>query len=202
VIQSLITFFWRRGILACESEAEQIASHVTGCRRANIGGGIRSNRWPDIPKCDARINGLDFNTQRLPYADKEYDVVICEQVIEHLHNTTWFLSELCRILKPGGKLLLATENLSSLPNIIALLIGITPFSTQPCCGKFRGGWKRGPAEPHGLALNHPCYSGVSGHVRVMTTNQLRELLVEAGFVVQAVHSFSFRHYILFDATKF
>ena len=35
----------------------------------------------------------------------------------------------------------------------------------------------------------------------MTTKQLCELLVESGFIVQAVHGFSFRHYILIEATK-
>lgn len=200
MMQNLIFFAWRHGITACEKKAEAIASERRGTL-VNIGGGVTSSRWYNIPKCDAKIDGLDFNTHRLPYPDNQYGVVVCEQVIEHLHNTTWFLTELYRILKPCGKLLLATENLGSLPNIFALLLGVAPFSTQPCCGKYRGGWKQGTADNHGLAKNHPCYSGVTGHVRVMTTKQLRELLVESGFIVQAVHGFSFRHYILIEATK-
>lgn len=199
MLNKLIHHCWNSGIHKCETRAVELADKCKTYRIVNIGS-CASPRWPSAAYCDARVDGIDFNTHVLPYWSNHFDVVVCEQVIEHLHNTTWFLSELYRILKPGGKLLLATENLASLPNIAALLLGIAPFSTQHCCSKYRGGWKKG-GEDVGLPLNHPAYSGVHGHVRVMTTKQLQELIREAGFTIQHTHKFMLGHYILIEATK-
>ena len=52
--------------------------------------------------CDA--NGV------LPFEDATVDVVIARHVIEHVVDTVGFLTELKRVLKPGGMLLLATPN--------------------------------------------------------------------------------------------
>ena len=170
-------------------------------KMANIGGGSHPARWPGLPVCDARIGGGDFNTAPLPHPSESLDTIICEQVIEHLHNTTWFISELHRILKPGGTLLISTEDLCSWPNRLAMMLNITPFSLQPCCGKYMGGWKTGATNGAGLPPNHPCYSGTAGHVRVLSRRQLVELLAEAGFRIGPVHRFAFGHYILVKAGK-
>lgn len=43
----------------------------------------------------------------LPGLESErYDVVVCEQVLEHLHNPRVALSEMCRVLRPGGRMIL------------------------------------------------------------------------------------------------
>lgn len=44
---------------------------------------------------------------RLPYLDQSYDSVLCNQVLEHVFEPDEFLSEINRVLKPGGKLLLS-----------------------------------------------------------------------------------------------
>jgi len=38
----------------------------------------------------------------LPFADNEFDVVLCNHVLEHIPNDTKAMQELYRILKPGG----------------------------------------------------------------------------------------------------
>lgn len=43
-------------------------------------------------------------TQPLPFDDGYADTVVSFQVMEHLPDTALFLSECCRILKPGGRL--------------------------------------------------------------------------------------------------
>lgn len=60
--------------------------------------------------------------------NESIDVVFSNQVIEHLYETDKFISEIYRILKPGGYAVISTENLSSWHNIFALILGWQPFS--------------------------------------------------------------------------
>ncbi len=191
------------GINACESRSTSIASGIVlKGPIVNVGGG-RNARWPNAVCVDAMHDpDLDFNTKPLPFESESLGIVVCEQVIEHLHNTTWFLSEIRRILMPGGSLLLSTENLASLPNLFALLCQRAPFSTQALCGQFLGGWKDGPAGyPDGINPNHPTYAGVHGHVRVMTVGQIKLLLALQGFQLISKHGYGGNHYVLFHSVK-
>ncbi len=43
-------------------------------------------------------------------ADNSFDFVITFQVIEHIKNNQFFLQEIHRVLKPGGKLIVTTPN--------------------------------------------------------------------------------------------
>jgi SAM-dependent methyltransferase len=54
------------------------------------------------------------------------DLVIALEIIEHLYDTDFFMSEIHRILKPGGLLILSTPNLASLGNRLKLLFGGYP----------------------------------------------------------------------------
>ena len=40
--------------------------------------------------------------QELPYADASLDVVVCEQLLEHLNHPRTLLNNVYRVLKPGG----------------------------------------------------------------------------------------------------
>jgi SAM-dependent methyltransferase len=57
--------------------------------------------------------GVDL-LQQLPYEDASFDVVLLIEVIEHLENHRTALSELARILKPDGVLILTTPNIMRL----------------------------------------------------------------------------------------
>jgi len=46
----------------------------------------------------------------LPFADETFETVVCSQVIEHIPDTTFAVSELLRVLKPGGRLILGTPD--------------------------------------------------------------------------------------------
>jgi cyclopropane fatty-acyl-phospholipid synthase-like methyltransferase len=52
--------------------------------------------------------------ESLPWAEQSFDAVISTEGIEHLENHFSFLREACRILKPGGVLLLTTPNITAL----------------------------------------------------------------------------------------
>ena len=57
--------------------------------------------------------GVDLR-QPLPYDDASFDVLLLVEVIEHLENHRLALTELARILKPGGLLIMTTPNIMRL----------------------------------------------------------------------------------------
>ena len=54
------------------------------------------------------------SAEDLPFADASFGVVIIKHVVEHLPHPAKAISELGRVLAPGGTLILATPNLASL----------------------------------------------------------------------------------------
>jgi SAM-dependent methyltransferase len=47
----------------------------------------------------------DLNKFPYPFDDETFDLILAEHVLEHLENFTKTMSELYRILKPGGKII-------------------------------------------------------------------------------------------------
>jgi SAM-dependent methyltransferase len=50
--------------------------------------------------------GVVYRGVDMPFADASFETVICLDVIEHVEKDQVFLSEIMRILQPGGRLLL------------------------------------------------------------------------------------------------
>jgi SAM-dependent methyltransferase len=50
------------------------------------------------------------NLESLPLANDAFDLVLCTQVIEHLLDVEAGVRELARVLRPGGTLILTTDN--------------------------------------------------------------------------------------------
>lgn len=61
-----------------------------------------------------RLNVLNGTLMDARFPDDYFDVVRLHHVIEHLHTPTQTMIEVRRILKPGGKALVATPNIHSL----------------------------------------------------------------------------------------
>jgi SAM-dependent methyltransferase len=141
-----------------------------------------------LRKAQAEERGLkvfscDLNG-RWPFEDNKFDAVFSSQVIEHLHNTRLFAEEAFRVLKPGGTAVIMSENLSSLLNCFALCMSYTPFPLMQICGRYLGNplglHYNEPIDEH-VPIDHPSFSGISGHVRVLTVQQARELFKLTGF---------------------
>lgn len=115
----------------------------------------------------------------LPYEDEHFDVVISNQVIEHLPDTDLFLHEIHRVLRPGGIAVISTENLAAWHNIGALLFGWLPFSLTNISEK-----ECGIGNP--LALHRGESGEPRGHLRVLTVRGLRELLAVHGLEVRRI----------------
>src|SRR5512135_2716132 len=60
---------------------------------------------------------LDLN-RPLPFADRDFDLVMAVEVLEHLESPRAFLREIHRVLRPGGLAVITTPNIASLPSRI------------------------------------------------------------------------------------
>lgn len=54
----------------------------------------------------------------LPLADATFDVVVCWDVVEHLHTPVAALDHMARALRPGGHLVLGFPNLQSMKGLL------------------------------------------------------------------------------------
>jgi len=115
--------------------------HVTPALRTRLGyGEVRGCYLGPVGRTDRRrvtsSSGAEFEcevdlynaeTDEYPYPDDRFDTVICCELLEHLYEDPMHLmSEVNRILKPGGMLLLSTPNTCSLRAVQAALLGYHP----------------------------------------------------------------------------
>jgi len=127
--------------------------------------GLEASGWA-APK--ARDKGIDVQeiffdgSSKLPYEDNFFDLVIAGEIIEHIFDTDYFLEEIRRVLKPGGKFIISTPNIASFGRRLLLFFGYDPIIE--------------------ISPNQP---DSSGHIRYFTFQSLRELLGKNGFKVIA-----------------
>jgi glycosyltransferase involved in cell wall biosynthesis/SAM-dependent methyltransferase len=102
--------------------------HVRGCYYGTLGRvdhKIITSESGEVFKCD--IDLFDAEKDVYPYADASFDTVLCCELIEHLFaDPMHMMSEINRILKRGGHLVLTTPNIGSLRSVSAILLGYHP----------------------------------------------------------------------------
>lgn len=70
---------------------------------------VEAYRGLDLESSVTKAAGIAddlYDGTNFPYADHCFDSALCNQVLEHVFNPNEFLSEINRVLRPGGKLLL------------------------------------------------------------------------------------------------
>ncbi|MFA5872185.1 MAG: class I SAM-dependent methyltransferase [Parcubacteria group bacterium] len=114
----------------------------------------------------ARQKGIEVNqyffngSAGLPYEDEFFDVITAGEIVEHIFDTDFFLEEIARALKPGGKFLLSTPNIASFGRRLLLLAGKNPI----------------------IEIS-PNESDSSGHIRYFTFKTLKDILGKHKFEI-------------------
>lgn len=73
--------------------------------------------------------------EQIPYPDGSFDMVLADNVLEHLANPDAVFKEVRRVLKPGGKFVFKTPNWL---HYMALISYITPHAFHAWFNKLRG----------------------------------------------------------------
>lgn len=93
----------------------------------------------------------------LPLPDTSFDLVLCTETIEHVRDVQRLVSEIRRVLRPGGELALTTPAHGRATAAYALVAG----------------WER-VADP------------LSPHLRLFTRRSLRRLIEDGGFDIESL----------------
>ena len=153
--------------LAALSALGPIPCRVVG---VDIADSILATARRAVAAADLDAELLRGNLERLPFEDAEFDLVVSIQVLEHLLDAAAGVRELARVLRPGGTLLLSTDNRRRL--VSKLLNG----PRWLVAGLFRSRNSRVK-----IAFPHADF----------TRRQLVGLLEDAGLVVERTRTFRF-----------
>ena len=89
---------------------------LTNKKILDIGGGdgaftevCKKNNIDSI-NLDAGKNNINFENDKLPFKDNNFDAVTAFALIEHISNINFLLHEIKRVLKPGGLVIVTTPN--------------------------------------------------------------------------------------------
>jgi glycosyltransferase involved in cell wall biosynthesis/SAM-dependent methyltransferase len=123
---------------------------------------------------ECTVDLFDAEKDPFPYGDGYFSTVLCCELIEHLSGDPMHLmSEVNRILKPGGHLVLTTPNIVSLRAVAGLLQGYQPGLFPSYIRPREGG--------HVDAR----------HNREYTPREISDLLANAGFEVTLLETGEF-----------
>jgi predicted SAM-dependent methyltransferase len=163
-------------------QKQMIERYIASCaiKKLQIGAQFNSiDGWlnVDIQPKDHQTVYMDA-TQKFPFPDASFDYIFSEHMIEHItyQEAVFMLGECYRILKPNGKIRIATPNLEVLIKVMAEPDKINhkkyiEFFSTSFLGKV-------PHDPV-FVMNGMFY--LFGHKFLHTESSLKRILSQAGF---------------------
>lgn len=79
----------------------------------------------------------NLEAEQLPFADASLDIIIANQVMEHVKEIFWIMHEVTRVLKVGGHFIMGVPNVASMHNRLGLLLGRHPTQAKACSAHVR-----------------------------------------------------------------
>jgi ubiquinone/menaquinone biosynthesis C-methylase UbiE len=84
------------------------------------------------------VHKLNIEKDPLPFPDNSIDVIISNQIIEHLKEIFWVFHEATRVLKKDGSFIIGVPNIAALHNRLIFLFGIQPTPLKNWSAHVRG----------------------------------------------------------------
>ena len=75
---------------------------------------------------DRRFTTCVCDTQALPFPEETFDLVVANHMLYHVPDRRRGLGEIWRVLKPGGRLMAATNGLSHMRELFRMLDRVSP----------------------------------------------------------------------------
>ena len=91
-----------------DATAETLIHEDPGALILDCGAGLRPFEYPNVVNLEVvpyRTTDVLGDNERLPFRDASFDGALSLAVLEHVKNPIACAKEICRVLKPGGKLL-------------------------------------------------------------------------------------------------
>ena len=150
-----------------------LTSALASCHYSVIGIDLAPERFASsISQLGLTVLKCDIEREGLLLQEDSVDAVIFNELFEHLRiNPIFSLSEVFRVIKPGGILFLSSPNLRSFMGIMNLLLRNRGYS---CAG-----------DPY-TEFEKLLKLGHMGHVREYTSFELIDFLQKVGFVIDRI----------------
>lgn len=134
-------------------------------------------------KNNLRIKRGNIETERLPFPDGRFDMVIFTEIFEHLSiNPIFALREVNRVLRRKGLILLSTPNLYSLHKIIMFIIGKSFNNALQEFKKVES-------------------AGYMGHIREYSNKEIKDILEFCKFKIKNTYFRKYNNYFLNPSIK-
>ncbi|MEX2191461.1 MAG: class I SAM-dependent methyltransferase [Bacteroidota bacterium] len=100
------------------------------------------------------VHPLNIERDPFPFPDESVDVVVANQILEHVKEIFWVFHEATRVLRTGGHFIIGVPNLASLHNRLLLALG-----RQPTCLQNHSAHVRGYTKNDLLTFLRMCFPG-------------------------------------------
>ena len=128
-----------------------------------------------LPSCFEFME-CDLDGKDLPLPTDEFDLVICNHVLEHIFETEHLLREIRRVMAPRGRAIISVPNIAAWINRLLFLAASLPLGSEVGTESVSYGfWPRFLQK--WLNAFQP-----AGHIRAFTPRALRDLCHACGFL--------------------